>query len=245
MSSEKRDKILAFLQSTEDKSILKYKAELTLNVPYRLQVPFYDEIKIERNMWNGSKKNLTDEINRQRRLIYYFDLIGGLDTKIEINSLWSEYLFKHKEILCGWAQFKLIQYLQNKNPSVPGIADKIEAPVSRDIERVRKYWKIIVQIDSSIKDIYGDVSLANELISVDHFVPWQYVAHDELWNLHPTTRSINSSKSNSLPSWNMYFRLLGEIEYHAYDLKSKNEIIAHEFNKIAPYHLNNQEIRNQ
>ena len=245
MSSEKREKIIAFLQTTDDKSIAKYKADLTLNVPYRLQVPFYDEIKIERTMWNGSKKNLTDEINRQRRLIYYFDLIGGLDTKIEINSLWSEYLFKHKEILRGWAQLKLIQYLQNKNPSVPGIADKIEAPASRDIERVRKYWKIIVQIDSSLRDIYGDVSLADEIISVDHFVPWQYVAHDELWNLHPTTKSINSSKSNSLPSWDMYFRSLGDIEYRAYELKAKNDIVAREFNKIALYHLNNQEIRNQ
>lgn len=50
------------------------KSDLTLNVPYRLQVPFYDEINIKQSMWNGSKKNLTDEINRQKRLIYYFTL---------------------------------------------------------------------------------------------------------------------------------------------------------------------------
>ncbi|MCR4675356.1 MAG: hypothetical protein K5675_10110, partial [Lachnospiraceae bacterium] len=143
------------------------------------------------------------------------------------------------------AHLKLIQYLQNKNPNVPGIADKIEAPISRNIERVRKYWKLIIQVDPSIRDIYGDISLVDESISVDHFVPWQYVAHDELWNLHPTTKSINSSKSNSLPSWNRYFEMLGNLEYHAYDLKSKNELILNEFNKIAPYHLNNQEIKNQ
>ena len=28
-------------------------------------------------------------------------------------------------------------------------------------------------------------------------------------------------------------------------LKNENEAVAHEFQKIAPYHLNNQEIRNQ
>ena len=244
-SSEKREKIIAFLQDTDDKVIKKYKTDLTLNVPYRLQVPFYDEISIERNMWNGSKKNLTDEINRQRRLMYYFIAIGGLGTVIEVNALWAEYLFRHKDILKGWTQLKLIQYLQNKNPSVPGIADKIEAPIARDIERVRKYWKLIAQIDPSIRDIYGDVVLNDVIISVDHFVPWQYVAHDELWNLHPTTRSINSSKSNSLPSWKMYFEPLGELEYRAYRMRLENEVIAHEFNKIAPYHLNNQEIRNQ
>ena len=172
-------------------------------------------------------------------------MIAGLGTVIEVDSTWAEYLTKHREILKGWTQLKLIQYLQNKNPSVPGIADKIEAPAARDIERVRKYWKLIVQVDPSIRDIYGAKSLAEESISVDHFVPWQYVAHDELWNLHPTTRSINSSKSNSLASWAMYFDGLGEIEYRAYELKSQNELIANEFRKIAPYHLNNQEIRNR
>jgi len=245
VSSEKREKILDFLHKADDKKIVKYKSDLTLNVPYRLQVPFYDEITIERSMWNGSKKNLTDEINRQHRLMYYFTSISGLKTIIEVDDIWAEYLTKHKEILKGWTQLKLIRYLQNKNPSVPGIADKIEAPVARDIDRVRKYWKLIIQIEPSLKDIYGEVVLADENISVDHFVPWQYVAHDELWNLHPTTKSINSSKSNSLPSWALYFDALGEIEYKAYEIKSKNEMVAHEFQKIAPYHLNNIEIRNQ
>lgn len=245
ISSEKREKILEFLQSTDDKKISKYKADLTLNVPYRLQVPFYDEIEIGKSLWSGSKQTLTDEINRQRRLMYYFARIAGLGTVIEVDATWSEYLFKHKEILKGWTQLKLIQYLQNKNPSVPGIADKIEAPVARDINRVRKYWSLIIQVDPSLRDIYGDVSLVDEAISVDHFVPWQYVAHDELWNLHPTTKSINSSKNNSLPAWAMYFEPLGELEYRAYELRAENEIIAREFNKIAPYHLNNQEIRNQ
>lgn len=244
-SSEKREKIIVFLESTGDKKIKKYKSDLTLNVPYRLQVPFYDEISIDRSMWNSSKDILTAEINRQRRLMYYFTLIAGLGTVIEVDSCWAEYLVKHKEILKAWAQLKLIQYLQNKNPSVPGIADKIEAPVARDIERVRKYWKLIIQVDPSLTDIYGDVALADENISVDHFVPWQYVAHDELWNLHPTTKSINSSKSNSLPSWSLYFDPLGEIEYRAYELRGRNELISREFNKIAPYHLNNQEIRNR
>jgi hypothetical protein len=245
MSSEKREKIIEFLQTTEDNSISKYKSYLTLNVPYRLQVPFYDEVNIERSMWNGSKQNLTNKINRQRRLMYYFKLISGLGTVIEVDSLWAEYLYRHKDILKGWTQLKLIQYLQNKNPSVPGIADKIEAPVSRDIERVKKYWKLIIQIDSSLKDIYGEVALVDQSISLDHFVPWQYVAHDELWNLHPTTKSINSSKNNSLPSWTLYFRSLGELEYRAYELKNQNVIVEREFQKIAPYHLNNQEIRNQ
>lgn len=245
LSSEKKEKILEFLRNSDDKKLTKYKADLTLNVPYRLQTPFYDEITIGSSLWNGSKNNLIDEINRQHRLMYYFLMVSGLGSVIEVDSAWAEYLFRNKEILKGWTRLKLIQYLQNKNPSVPGIADKLEAPASRDIDRVRKYWRLIIQIDPTLRDIYGEIALENENISIDHFVPWQYVAHDELWNLHPTTKSINSSKSNSLPSWKLYFNSLGELEYRAYELKAENELIAHEFQKIAPYHLNNQEIRNQ
>ena len=95
-SSEKREKIISFLETIEDKKIRKYKADLTLNVPYRLQVPFYDAISINRSMWSGPKQELTDEINRQKRLMYYFLLIRGLGTVIEVDGLWAEYLNKHK-----------------------------------------------------------------------------------------------------------------------------------------------------
>lgn len=161
MPSEKREKILEFLRTTEDKNILKYKRDLTLNVPYRLQVPFYEDIDIDRKTWYGPKASLTSLINQQKRLMYYFILIQGLDTVIEVDPLWSSYLDKHKEILFGWTKLKLIQYLQNRIPSVPGIADKIEVPVARDIERVRKYWKLIIKLDPSLHDIYGDVDLSN------------------------------------------------------------------------------------
>ena len=40
-SSEKREKILAFLESVDDAKIKKYKSDLTLNFPYRLNVLFY------------------------------------------------------------------------------------------------------------------------------------------------------------------------------------------------------------
>ena len=145
--SEKREKILYFLRNIEDKEIKRYKSSLTLNVPYRLQVPFYNDISIENKLWNGSKQILTVEINRQRRLMYYFSFVSGLDSVIEVDDKWASYLLKNKEILFGWTNLKLIQYLQVRNPSVPGIADKIEAPTSRDIDKVRKYWKLIVQID--------------------------------------------------------------------------------------------------
>jgi hypothetical protein len=244
-SSEKREKIIDFLEKCDDKTVTNYKQTLTLNVPYRLQVPFYDEIRIENKQWYGSKQMLTDEINRQRRLMYYFTLINGLGTMIEVDASWAQYMIRNREILHGWLQLNLIHYLQNKNPSVPGIAEKITPPIARDLDRVRKYWKMIIRYDPSITDIYGNVPLADEVISVDHFIPWQYVAHDELWNLHPTTKNINSKKNNSLPSWKSYFEPLGDLEYRAYEMRQRYAQVAKEFNTCALYHLNNQEICKQ
>ena len=117
---------------------------------------------------------------------------------------------------------KLILYLQTRNPSVSDIAEKLEPPTVRDMARVDKYLKLVIQLDHSHKDIYGGVELAGESISIDHFVPWQYVAHDELWNLHLTTRKINSCKHNSLPAWLEYFDMLSALEYKVYTMKAKS-----------------------
>jgi len=245
ISSEKREKILEFLKISSDPRIKKYKQDLILNVPYRLQVPFFYEISVERDLWYGSKDALCDRINEQRHLIYYFLRFSGLSTCIEISDKWAVYLSKHREILKAWTQLKLILYLQTRNTSVPGIAEKLEPPGARDLARVSRYWKLVIKLDPSLKDIYGNVELAGESISIDHFVPWQYVAHDELWNLHPTTRSINSSKSNSLPVWEEYFNQLSTLEYRAYTMKAEYGNLADELDKVAQYHLNNQTIRSE
>ncbi len=102
---------------------------------------------------------------------------------------------------------------------------------------------ISITIQASLEDIYGGYQLSDIDISIDHFVPWQYVAHDELWNLNPTTKSINSCKSNNLPNWDIYFISLCELEYKAHELSFTNPKVTAAFNKCADYHVNNDEIR--
>ena len=41
------------------------------------------------------------------------------------------------------------------------------------------------------------------------------LGNDELWNLNPTTKNINSKKSNNLPDWDLYFPRLQKQEYRA------------------------------
>ncbi len=52
--------------------------------------------------------------------------------------------------------------------------------------------------------IYSGIPIRKEQMSLDHYIPWTFVAHDQLWNLIPTLPAINSSKSNHLPS-DIYF----------------------------------------
>jgi hypothetical protein len=93
-----------------------------------------------------------------------------------------------------------------------------------------------------IRDVFNDNPIESKEYDVDHFVPWSYVAHDELWNLSPTTRSINSSKSNHLPDWDTYFGKLCEIQYYAYDLMLGHERVRREFDKCVKEHINSTDV---
>lgn len=239
-SSEKKENIINYLKNCRDKEVIKRKRVLTKNVPYRLQAPFMDKVKGKE--WNVSESALIAKINRERRLMYYFESLNGMQTRIHIGQEWGAYIHNNQEIIKGWLQYHMILYLQRRNPSVPGIADKLYPPQERKLEKVKKYWKVLLTLHP-ITEIYGHEILTKGDISIDHFVPWSYVAHDEFWNLHPTTRSINSSKSNSLPDWDIYFPLLVKLEYLSYEMIWKYDVVHNEFEKCAREHLNSDEIR--
>ncbi len=241
-SSEKKSKIIEAIHDCSDREVLRIKKVLTYNVPYRLQAPFMIEMKGD--AWKVPVAKLAQRINQQKRLMYYFSEFAGLETAIIVEPRWIDYIMRHQEILLGWLQYNMIIYLQKRNPSVPGISDKLYPPQERKLQKVGKYWKMIMDI-YPIHEIYGNNELSKSDISIDHFVPWSYVAHDEFWNLHPTTKGINSSKSNGLPDWNKYFHKLCKLEYLSYQLiwTPGYERLRHEFDLCAKDHLNSEEIR--
>ena len=241
-SSEKESVIIDYLANITDKEIVAKKRVLTYNVPYRLQSPFLSDIK--GRSWDVPAAELAYQINQKKNLVYYFETISGLSSKIVINDNWAEYITKNREIILGWIEYHMIRYLQKRNPSVPGIADKLEPPQERKLEKVKKYWKTILSVEP-IHEIYDDSLLTEKDVSIDHFVPWSYVAHDEFWNLSPTTKAINSSKSNYLPSWNAYFPKLARLEYQSYRLIWEYDSIHKEFEKCAKEHINNEDVRNR
>lgn len=239
-SSAKKEEIIECLKNTSDTEIIKKKRQLTRYVPYRLQIPFLPDIN-EKKLPAGEKEQI-NLFNQQDRLLYYFEELNGLSTCIHVNADWCTYICSNYEIIHGWLEFKMIQYLQKRNPSVPGISEKLYPPMERNLLEVKKLWKLILSLQP-VHEIYNDQPLDAKDLSIDHFVPWSYVAHDELWNLSPTTKSINSSKSNSLPDWNIYFKALARQEYIVYQLMYSNSAVHKEFDKCARTNINNKDIQ--
>ncbi len=234
-ASEDKTILLEYVRNCSDPEVMRYKKILTTNVPYRLQSPFLD---LKTDDWNVGKRQLIDRINAfAPRLIYKFGELEGLKTRILFDEEWIRYIFRNQVIIKGWLKYNLVEYLQRRNPNVPGVIDKLYPPQERKLEDVQKYWKQIMTVQPVV-EIYGNGKLTERDISIDHFVPWSYVANDELWNLHPTTKSINSAKSNNLPKWDVYFEKLAGLEYLSYQLMWKYEIIHKEFEKVKRKHLN-------
>lgn len=233
-NSEKKETILEYLHTCTDKEVLRIKRKLIANVPYRLQAPFMPDFK--GTAWNVGERKLSESINQQKRLMYYFLSYQGLDTVIRMETEWVLYFQKNKEIIKGWIQYHMIKYLQKRNPSVPGISNKLYPPRERNLTKVIKYWRMLMEIQP-VHEIYNDQKLSVNDISIDHFVPWSYVAHDEMWNLSPTTKSINSKKSNNLPDWE-YFSALAQMEYLSYQMIWQYDSLHDEFKKCAKEHLN-------
>ena len=182
----KQQEIRNWLRSSTDSAVTRYKRTLTLNVPFRLQAPFLDSFRGD--TWNCGARELAGRINRQDRLMYYFTEYDGLDTRIRIVPEWMEYLKTNQEILRGWIQYHMIVYLQRRNPSVPGISDKLYPPRERKLEKVKKYWKLLSEL-APIHEIYGENRLAPENISIDQewelyfprFAGLEYLSYQMMW----------------------------------------------------------------
>lgn len=237
-SNAKEKDILNALESNTNKEINDLKKRLILFVPYRLQAPFMKDVKGV--LWE-KKTLLCERINNDNTLIYSIGGQQGLDNTIEIASDWMNYLYINNAIVSGWVELCMIKYLQRRNPNVPGLADKIRAPEMRKLKKAKDFWTAVVDY-TPVENIYKPHQImSTEDLSLDHFVPWSFVAHDELWNLVPTTKAINSSKNNDLPNWETFFPKLAVIEYKAYQSIWAADRIHDLFNKCAKEHVNSNE----
>lgn len=175
----------------------------TLNVPYRFLSP-----------WIPGATNT--QVIAESQVFVNNCPYAIFDKTILINNYWVDYLVSYSDILKDFSFWNLSIFLQKRNPNVPDIPSKLIRPLQRSpLTRQHRFWDRYIQSVGHINCIYTGVKLTAGNYDLDHFIPWSFVVHDMLWNLLPSDASINSSKSNCIPSLDKYLEPMTKIQHAA------------------------------
>lgn len=227
-----RDTIILAVKEN-DRELHGEKDQLTKNVPYRMLSPFMHEVKGNDRIWDQKKRLIAyiEQLNKKECIPYQITNGAGLKKRVVINEEWQNFFMDNFVTISGWKEVKKVRYLQGRNPGVPGIIYKLvpENNKQRKLRYVRNLWNTIIET-KPVYDIYSEKLLGLDDFDIDHFVPWSFVANDELWNLLPMDSSLNSSKSNNLPQWK-YFELFAKNQYMMYESAKSSEKIMDKFKK--------------
>ena len=182
-------------------------------VPFRFLSPFFEhetrgipDAKVNQTIRRGAAERFTSH----SPAVYRFD--AG---SIELADPWFRYFLQHQEILRGFCLWHLIRFLQKRNPNVSGLSSKVFRPKLRDLSNAKRFWETAIQQIGSLECIYTQSSIDPNSMSLDHFVPWSFCVHDELWNICPTTVAANSSKGDRLPNLEQYWGHFVELQFRA------------------------------
>lgn len=186
-------------------------------VPYRFIRPFFAEAlrgtldaHVNRRISELARSTLWDSTSP-----VLYRLSADDNREIELHPDWLDYMRRHLAILRGFAYWHLLNYLQLRNPGVPSLATKLFAPQARNLTQARRMWRIVFDRLRPITCIYSGEAMFGDAYSLDHFLPWRFVAHDSLWNIVPTPSRVNSSKGDRLPDLASYFDQLASLQYDA------------------------------
>ncbi len=112
-------------------------------------------------------------------------------------------LKEYAVILSKLLNYKWAQLLESFN-FAPKIVSKINGISNTKLKRnnLSKYKDELLKqfSDGKAIDFYTGKELKQDDISVDHVIPWSFMYSDDIWNLVLTSKSYNSSKSNSIPT---------------------------------------------
>ncbi len=213
-------------------------------VPFRLISPFLEnELEgVNRGRGNELEYAMPTIANRYfetKKPLYCFDSNKYSECKaIIIHPSWAKYIERNYPVVWGWVAWEWLNYMQQKNPSIPGIVNKLFPPPSDrgKLEPYRKYWKLILG-KTEINCIYSNHFISPlSKFHLDHYLPWSFVAHDQPWNLIPIVPEVNSSKSNHIPV-DEYFAKFVSLQYLGLSISQNIMGKKQWINYVEPYLL--------
>ncbi len=176
------------------------KIDLLKFVPYRPIAPFFTQQIQGLNAKETNKKieKLSNETTE------YKPIYQIVSQSIIINAEWLRYFKDNFTIIEAWAFWHWANYLQNKNPSVLGMINKLQQSSKRiSLQKQTQYWRTILN-KQPMQCIFTNNEITPSNLSLDHFLPWSFIGHDQLWNLIPMRQNDNASKSDNVPSIEKY-----------------------------------------
>ena len=224
-SPKKLRKRLASCGELLDYQLLRY-------VPHRILRPFFsaETRSMPDHRVNRKVFNLATKLFYERRPLFRF---GSSGKRIFLHPDWIAYMNQHQEILKGWALWHWSDYMQRRNPSIPAVTRKLFPPDRRaSLKAKRKFWDNAIE-KTSICCIYTEKKL-DRGYELDHFLPWRFVAHDQLWNLVPVDSQANITKSDQIPS-KVYIDSLAETQHTALSIARASSTDKDWKKEVEPY----------
>lgn len=245
-----REMIISLIKKYDEKLITD-KLHLTDYVPYRIIKPFVDKEGkeyIDKKQYGRFIAYLS-EFNRINNNYFYtiIEASSPLYRCVSLNEQWYDFMIRNYAVIMGWIQYSKAHFVQDRNPDVPRVIDKI-SPESdearKSLENARNLWISTVELTGKpLYEIYTGKEISLNEFDLDHFVPWSYVSNDELWNLIPMSKKLNCSKNNKLPE-KKYLSEMINYQFYLYGLIFNNNSIEQTtklmqlFEKCKKQHLN-------
>ncbi len=205
---EKQHLVFQKLCATTNRETERQLWHFNKNVPHWFLSPWFPKITNETDS-QQQKRIYSDSKNFKENCLYALH-----DTSIAINPNWTNYLTSNARVLKDFCYWNLALFLQSKNPNVPDIPNKLIKPAQRSglITQRKGFWDLVLNELGSVKCIYTGEKLTIGNYAVEHFIPYNFVSHDLIWNLIPADKSFNSSKSDKLPPLEKYFNSFFDMQ---------------------------------
>ena len=197
--------------SASDLTQIHRKVNVLLNwVPYRFIRPFFAQ-ETRGLLDQHVNARIAELANQTSKAPYFF-----AGNEVQLDPKWAAYLQQHQAVLRGFTYWHLVRFLQKNNPNVIGLSEKLDKPGVRMLNTANKFWKEYLKQNPALTCIYSGQVITTANLSLDHFLPWSFVAHDQLWNIIPTPKPVNSAKNDWLPSIDLYFNSYAQVQFDGF-----------------------------
>ena len=203
---ERKETVLQRIAASSDPRVLRLLDHFDKNVPHKFLSP-----------WLGSGER--SEVYESSRNETGNPPYSLHERYIRVRDNWYTYIRRHAHILRNFCYWNLALFLQTRNPNVPDIPSKLIKPVQRKpLNRQRReYWDLVIGENGPLTCIYTGKRLGIGEYDVDHFIPFQFVAHDLMWNLIPSDPAFNSVKGDRLPVLERFLNGFYHVQRDGYE----------------------------